>query len=599
MTASNTNPECLPVEAKLRHTLDGRLLKSVFQPIVDMRSGEVTGHEVLTRPIPGSGFNNAEELFDAAETANMNWEIEARARQMAMQAAGNWRPGTLLFMNSSPEVIAHPRFAQSILNDLRSVGKLTPTRIVLEITERCRDREFETLPHSIETLRETGFQIAIDDVGAGTSGLNRIMTLRPGWLKLDRDLVEGIDQDKIRQHMVRFLVYFGRMSTIRVIGEGIERQEELDTLIELGVGYGQGYLLGRPGEPVERIAPDLARHIRSRASKSTLVQGHVPERERARVLARKAPITESITRVCEVATMLLHDLDHPGCIVVDGGHFAGWCDRDSVLRAASDGRASLPISYLVGSNRAAVEASAPLVDALDLAASRTEHTVGSPLVVLEDGRAVGIIPVSHLLKAASEVCRSSQTRGVSIVGVPGRVRTDLYLGELLENAPQDRYYDIAFVDLRSFAEYNHQFGYELGDQLIHQLVGQMRSTLLHQIDEAFLGHVGDDQFIIVAPNGMLDANLESFLTQFEGTCGLKCEQGKSDKTIPRMGARVMILQRALPFCRATQQIYQARAQLRLLLDRQHAEPQMPRTSQVVRCDAATLLAQTEARRASA
>ncbi len=575
------------------------MLKSVFQPIVDMRSGEVAGHEVLTRPLPGSGFQDAEELFSSAEATGMSWEIEARARQMAMQAAGAWRPGTLLFMNSSPEVIAHPRFAQSILNDLRTIGKLTPTRIVLEITERCRDREFMTLPDSIETLRETGFQIAIDDVGAGSSGLNRIMTLRPGWLKLDRELVDGIDQDKIRQHMVRFLVYFGRLSAIRVIGEGIEREEELDTLIELGVGFGQGYLLGRPGEPVDRISPDLARHIRSRASKTTQVQGNVPERERARVLARHAPITESTARVCEVATMLLHDLNHPGCIVVDGGRFAGWCDRDAVLRAASDGRASLPVSYLVGSNRAAVEASTPLVDALDLAASRTEHTVGSPLVVLDDDRVVGIIPVSDLLKAASEACRSSQARASSSAGVPGRVRTDQYLREMLENAPPDRHYDVAFVDVRSFAEYNHRFGYELGDQLIQQLVGQIRSVLLFEIDEAFLGHVGDDQFVIFAPHRMLDSNLDAFFTRFEEACGLSHARGGLEAQCPRTGVRVMILERAVPVYRMTQDIYRARGQLRLMLDRVPTGVQTRGASLVVRCDAAALSTQPEIRRASA
>lgn len=599
MTAPNTNSLSLPVEAKLRHTLDRRLLRSVFQPIVDMRSGDVAGHEVLTRPLPGSGFDNAEELFSAAETAGMNWEIEACARQLAMQAAGSWRPGSLLFMNSSPEVISHPRFAQSILSDLRSIGKLTPTRLVLEITERCRDREFATLPESIETLRETGFQIAIDDVGAGTSGLNRIMTLRPGWLKLDRELVDGIDRDKIRQHMVRFLVYFGRMSAIRVIGEGIERQEELDTLIELGVGYGQGYLLGRPGEPVDRISSELARHIRLRSSKAAQVQAQAPERGPARVLARKAPITEATARVCDVATMLLHDLNHPGCIVVDGGHFAGWCDRDAVLRAASDGRASLPVSYLVGSNRAAVEASTPLVDALDLAASRTEHAVGSPLVVLDDDRVVGIIPVSELLKAASEACRNSQTRGASIVGVPGRVRTDLHLREMIESAPPERHYDVAFVDVRSFAEYNHRLGYELGDQLIQQLVGQIRSVLLRDIDEAFLGHVGDDQFIVVAPRGMLDANLDAFLTRFDEVCGLKLDPSASDAQYPRIGVRVMILERAVPVCRATQDIYRARGELRLLLDRVPAQVQNTGTSQVVRRDAAGLGAQSGIRRASA
>ncbi len=257
------------------------------------------------------------------------------------------------------------------------------------------------------------------------------------------------------------------------------------------------------------------------------------------------------------------------------------------------------MSYLVGSNRAAVEASTPLADALDLAASRTENRVGSPLVVLDDDRVVGIIPISDLLKAASEACRSSQSRATSIAGVPGRVRTDLHLREMLESTLPDRHHDITFVDLRSFAEYNHRFGYELGDQLIQQLVGQIRSVLLRNIDEAFLGHVRDDQFIISSPHGMLDANLGAFLARFEERADLSTVRGEAGSEFPRIGVRIMILERAVPACRATQEIYRARGLMRLMLDRAPTGLQSRGPSQVVRFDAAALTAQPEFRQASA
>lgn len=571
--------------------LEQRLLHTVFQPIVDLRSGEVMGHEVLTRPLPESGFQNAEQLFCASEHFRMNHEIESLSRRLAIEAAGSCPAGSLLFINSSPEVIASPQFATDLTRELRANGRLTPIRLVLEITERCRDREFVSLPRSVAALRELGFQVAIDDVGAGTSGLNRIMMLRPDWLKLDRELVEGIHEDKIRQHMVRFLVSFARLSAFRVIGEGIETIEELDTLIDLGVTYGQGYLLGRPGQPTRRIDPELSRHIAARARSYTHIELRGRKGELARCMARPAPSVESTVPVSEVAAMLLHDPNHLGCIVVDNGRFIGWCDRDRVLRAASDGRAALTVSYLVGSDRACIEASTLLSDALELAAARHEQHMGSPMVVVEDDRAIGIIPMSHLLKAACDVCRTSQARAGSPTGLPGRVRTDIHLAEMFQHTHPSRSYDVAFIDLRGFAEYNHQYGYELGDQLIEQLAGQIRTVLLDDIDDSFIGHLGDDQFIVTAPHGSLDANLIRFLRDVEQRSIPTPGTSDTPERPPELGVRVMILEDAVPSCQSTHTLFRLRSQLRLLLDFE-GSPQSTSPSQVIRRPARVLQNQT-------
>lgn len=589
---------CPEAAGKLRAVLDRRLLQTVFQPIVDLCSGEVAGHEVLTRPLPESGFQNADQLFCASEHFGMNNEIESLSRRLAIEAAGTWRAGSLLFMNSSPEVIANLQFAHDLTRELRANGKLTPTRIVLEITERCRDREFSTLPQSIEMLRESGFQVAIDDVGAGTSGLNRIMTLRPGWLKLDRELVDGIHEDKIRQHMVQFLVYFGRLSAIRVVGEGIESIEELDALIDLGVSFGQGYLLGRPGQPVGRIDPELARHIVARARTRARAEAPLQKRGLARMMARPAPTCESTAPVCEVATMLLHDLAHPGCIVVDGGRFTGWCDRDRVLRAASDGRASLPVSFLVGSNRISIEASTPLVEALELAASRNEHHMGSPIVVVDDDHVVGIIPMSDLLKAACDACRSLQSPSGSPTGLPGRVRTDMHLSEMLQHTPSGRSYDVAFIELRGFAGYNHRYGYDLGDQLIQQLIAQMRVVLLHEIDDSFIGHLGDDRFVVTAPHGALDANLARFLSEFEQRASHASAEPGTTEHSPELGIRVLILEDPIPTCQRAQDLFGFRSELRLQLDRDDCQAETNGPSQVFRRSASALQIQRQIRQSA-
>lgn len=548
--------------AALAHTIENRLVSTVFQPIVDLHSGQVAGYEALTRPGPESRFGNADEMFTAAEGNPLGWDLEALARSCAFDAAGHWPRGILLFLNSSPEVISDPRFARQISREIRSVRGLTPSRLVMEITERCKDREFAGLSNSIESLRRDGFHIAIDDVGAGTSGLNRITSLKPGWLKLDRELVDQIDRDKVRQHLIRFLVYFGRLSSIRVVAEGIERMEELDTLIDLGVHHGQGYLLARPGEVRGEISVELREHIRSKARLAFPAVAGGPESTRAGSLVRSVQFVEASETVNAVASHMLRDLLQPGVIVVDGGRFDGWVDRDVILRAASDGRAELAISFLLGGRRSTVEANMPIIEMLDMASTRDEHSMSSPIVVLEAGRIAGIVTMPDLLQAGANLCRATQFRYAPLTGLPGRVRTDLYLRDLLGEAGPDGPFDVAFIDIKGFSGYNLTYGYELGDQLIQDFVGLIRGVLarVSHRGECFVGHLGDDQFVVTAPAGVIGEHLSQLAREFEDL-----HPDVHDRP-SGLGARIMLLRGIDGWCDNTKDLFRARTLMRGMLE---------------------------------
>lgn len=584
-------------DGRLERTIQDRLLKSLFQPIVSLRTGEVAGYEVLTRPLPESGFRNAEDLFSSAEMNPLNWDLEALSRQLAIAAASQWKAGTLLFMNCSPQVISQAKFARQIFRELQESSSLSPTRVVLEVTERCKDQEFEGLGRSIEALRGSGFHIAIDDVGAGTSGLNRIMSLRPGWLKLDRELIDHLDEDKVRQHLIRFLVHFGKLSSIRIIGEGIERLEELEALIDLGVDYGQGYLLARPGESGQDIAEDVKAAIRHRAASASPRQTHDPDRATARSLARTAPRVDATTRVSAVASSMLQNMKQPGVIIMDGPRFAGWCDRETVLRAASDGRSSLPASFLIGSNRCAVDASMGLVEALEFASARDDHALSSPLVVTDGDEIVGIVMIGDLLQAAAGACRSIQFRHAPLTGLPGRVRTDLHLRELLAASKPNEAFDVAFIDLRRFADFNTTYGYELGDHLIQQLVVITRSALLDGAADVFVGHLGDDQFLVTTPTGRIRDQIGRFVDRFESIVP-QSQHGAAEKTDAAPGVRLILIERAFPACSEVADLYRMRTELRDRLFSGGGET-LGRNSHSIRADAESLLRQAAGLRKSA
>lgn len=240
----------------LIETISMRRLTPAFQPIVDLAKTRVAGLEALARPTPTPSFQTPAELFDRAQELGMLWAVEDAMRRATFRAASPWPDDLLLFLNTTPDVLAHQGFADALLDAASSIGGLAAENIVIEITERSADAQFSAMNRSIERLRSEGVQIALDDVGAGSNGLNRITQLRPAWLKLDRGLISGIDQDPIRRELVRSLVDFASRSDVRVIGEGVERRAELSTLVELGVGYAQGFLIGCPAS--KRAASDGA-----------------------------------------------------------------------------------------------------------------------------------------------------------------------------------------------------------------------------------------------------------------------------------------------------------------------------------------------------
>jgi EAL domain-containing protein (putative c-di-GMP-specific phosphodiesterase class I) len=132
-----------------------------------------------------------------------------------------------------------------LLRLLEELG-LRPERVVLEITEKYAIENYALFAEALEEFTRLGFQIAVDDVGAGYSGLEKIAHLNPRYLKLDRELIKDVDSSYIRREMARALKAFADRIGSTIIAEGIEHEGELRALVDLGIDYGQGFLLGRP-----------------------------------------------------------------------------------------------------------------------------------------------------------------------------------------------------------------------------------------------------------------------------------------------------------------------------------------------------------------
>ena len=136
---------------------------------------------------------------------------------------------------------------------------ICPEKIVIEVTERSSVNNMEEFVRVIRHYKEEGYQIAIDDLGACYSGLNIICNTHPHYLKIDMPLIRDIDQDGMKQALVKGLVEIAKNASIHLLAEGIETEAELKMLTEFGVDYGQGYFLGMPEKELKEVSPQAYR----------------------------------------------------------------------------------------------------------------------------------------------------------------------------------------------------------------------------------------------------------------------------------------------------------------------------------------------------
>jgi EAL domain-containing protein (putative c-di-GMP-specific phosphodiesterase class I) len=228
---------------EVRFSWGVNLMWMAFQPIVAWRERRVFGYEALLRsnePL----MKNPAELLDAAERLGRLDELGRAVRaKVAVAAEARECAGAMLFVN----------LHSSDLNDEELYSPKAPLskiadRVVLEVTERASLHTVPNVAGSVQKLKAMGFQIAVDDLGAGYAGLSSFTQLEPGVAKLDMSLVRGVDADPRRQNIVRSMKTLCDDLGVQVVAEGVETAEERDMLAELGCDLFQGYLFARPQE---------------------------------------------------------------------------------------------------------------------------------------------------------------------------------------------------------------------------------------------------------------------------------------------------------------------------------------------------------------
>jgi len=253
----------------LQDVILGDGLTSVYQPIVDLGTGDIFAYEALTRGPRSTPLESPATLFAIADEVDLTVELDRACFRGALRNAKALEPVHRLFVNLLPMSFYDSAFIEIEVGNLLTAAGLTPANIVFEITERLAIENFASFKRALAAYTAMGFGVAIDDVGTRHSNLETVMSLRPHFIKISDVLVRGIARSTVKREMLRSLRHIAETIDAVMVAEGIEHLEDVIALRDLGLRYGQGYYMARPAPPFVNLRDDIRAEIRAIQTSST------------------------------------------------------------------------------------------------------------------------------------------------------------------------------------------------------------------------------------------------------------------------------------------------------------------------------------------
>lgn len=241
-------------DLNLEYIIANNEIGTVYQPIVNLKTGFVLGYEALSRIQNASFLSNSEILFSYAVETDMLLDLERVCRTNAIKHLPEGLNGKKLFINSSAKGIYDPEFKSKKFDQFLKDNNIIKDDVVIEITEKLAVSDYEAFNTSVRILKEKGFKIAIDDMGAGYSSLRTIAELKPDYLKYDMALIRDIHKNLIKKDLLETLIPFTERLGSEIIAEGIETEMEYNVLRDIGIKYGQGFYIAHPSNPFPKVS---------------------------------------------------------------------------------------------------------------------------------------------------------------------------------------------------------------------------------------------------------------------------------------------------------------------------------------------------------
>jgi len=488
-----------------------------FQPIFDLYTGDIFGYEILSRG--EHPFESPAIMFDTARKYGLAWELEYACRIQALKSIADL-PASFntkhFFLNVSPHIFNNPEFLKGFTPlDLKSLG-IDLNKIVIEITETSSIEDYRGFEQLIRYYVEQGFHVALDDFGAGHSGLITLVAMTPHFLKLDRAVISDIHLNSYKQNLVKAIASFAGSVETHMIAEGIEKYDELKTVFRQGVRFAQGFFLARPKPYPEVQIPERRRLLHD------LIEDYNHTR-----FAVDISISKMFTRpyTVEKKKMTCAELDHlfrtnhsvDHIVITDMGTPVSIITRQDFYSAIG-GRYGFAffekrhVEFITTPDMLSVREDTDLRTLGKLAMNRNHNELYNPVVIVDkNGLLLGTITIKQLLSKAFDMEIKIASYSNPLTELPGNMIIGVWLEEVIAKGT----FTVIYGDLNNFKEYNDQYGFARGDEMIKLTAKIFVKHFSDYSGETRIGHIGGDDFIAISEHSVPEYVLENICREFD------------------------------------------------------------------------------------
>ncbi len=527
----------------LHQIISHRKLNSVFQPIVNLSNGSIHGHEALIRGPQYSNLHSPLDLFKAASLQDGVCELELVSMQIGLESFAKFSLNNKIFVNVSPECLLRFEANRVIsLAYIESLG-LSPKDIVLELTESLPTFDYSKLYSVIDSYRNVGFQIAIDDLGEGFSSLRLWSELQPEYVKIDKYFIKDINLNPIKLQFVKSIQKIAESSSTKVIAEGIETEDELAIVKDLNIAYCQGYLLGHPqAEPAHEIHENTKHHFKSKMISVFPMASSTQKPDNISRLLVDVPFVIAETTNDEVYVLFESNPKLFSIPVIENDMPIGLISRSSMIdRFVRPFRKELYGKHscieFMDKKPLIVEGTITFHELSDLITNMEPHHLTNGFIITDNGKYQGLGSGHALLREITEMQISAARYANPLTLLPGNVPINEHIDRLIE---KNITFWACYCDLDNFKPFNDAYGFRRGDQLI-QLVGDTLSKSV-RVNLDFVGHIGGDDFILIFQSEDWEARCQHILSYLEQAMptfygdndrdvgGINCEDRQGNNT---------------------------------------------------------------------
>ncbi|PKH02084.1 hypothetical protein CXF72_13690 [Psychromonas sp. MB-3u-54] len=491
--------------------IQNKNLSVFFQPIVENIKRNIFAYEALIRGPFESQLYSPIALFAAAKSQGRLVDLEILCRELSILQFKKLNLGGKLFLNASPETLFQPNFRSGQTLKLLKKIDLDPSRVVIELTEHSPLENYEVIRNALQHYKEMGFEIAMDDLGSGYSGLRAWYELRPDYVKIDRHFMCDIDSDKVKQQFVLSIKNIAQELGCKVIAEGVETADEFRFIEKIGLQFCQGYYFKRPAAlPVRRINNNLFSERRlTTQSKNRLISSKMV----GELLQPIDAISRSTT-IESCASLFKETPELDSIPVLEDNKPIGLIHRNNLtnLFFSAYGRAlsgRKTIASLVDRQVLILEHDLSIEQASILISDQPGRKKILEFIIVNKGEYQGIGSIIDLLKEITNLQINNARYANPLTLLPGNVPISKNLDQRLKE--QSRF-TICYVDLDHFKPYNDCYGYEKGDQIILGVADILRDIVTDRDD--FIGHIGGDDFIVILSSDHWQTQCEKILAKF-------------------------------------------------------------------------------------